>query len=603
MPYRKPGAYARFVQTAGAVNAPGATRVMALVGTGTLFYNVTNETVVRDNNMSSDVLAHDNIFEVQALYNKPMKNGRIPSDAVTFKQFDAKEAAKVVAPAVYNYDYQVIDGKYVVWSTSAPATVTKDVTSLGVNTDFAGKVTANVLAGSEHLVKDNGRYKIEITYVDTELGAYRVTDLDTFEILGEFGITNGDNTKAVDNAIPGVKLIVEETLIADELDATKILTNVGDYVIVDTKMATVNQFSVTGDGATTPLPVAGEAFYVNYTHKKPDSELKPKVFYDYDDIVAEYGNYDVTATGKVINSISLGAEIAFLNGVNPVVCMQARDDSPFEMQQAITKLEKPVPGVSNFNTIVPLSTNSAVKAAAVAHVQKMSLPEYGRERMAYIAADSVKNSGELAAEAKGYNDERTVFVVPGGATKDIKDVYTGRINTRKVPGSLLAVAVAAVGLRNDPAEPLTNKGITGFNDLSELYDESEMNLMAENGCLIVTQRGSNLIIRHGLTTSTADVNSAEITLIQIKDYVIEACRSKLAEIYVGRKLKPQLVADVQVSLQSILNQFKGLEIIVNYSQVVVKRSKDDPRQVDIRFQIEAMYPLNYISIEFSFSQV
>jgi hypothetical protein len=592
MPYKKPGAYARFIQTAAAVNAPGATRVMALVGTGTLFYKVTNETVVRDNNSVADVLANENIFEVQALYNKPLRNGQIPADAITFKQFDAKKPTDA-------YDYKVVDGKYIVWSTTGNPTVAKASDN---NADFASKVTVAAIAGSEHLIKDGGQYKVEISYIDADLGSFRVTDLETYEIMGEFGVTNGDNTKAINNvAIPGVKLIVEETLIKDALDPDKVLTELGDYVIVETHMAAVKTASVV-DG-TTPLPVAGDAFYVNYTHKKPDADLKPKVFYDYDDIVAEYGNYDVTATGKVINSIALGAEIAFLNGVNPVVCVQSVDDSPYEMIQALKKLEKPVPGINNFNTIVPLSTHPDVKAAAVEHVTRLSSSQFGKERMVYLAADTIKDSGQLAEEAAGYDNERVVFVVPGGATKDVRDIYTGRVSTKKIPGSFVAIAVAALGLKNDPAEPLTNKTITGFGDLAELYDESEMDIMAENGCLIVTQRGSNLIVRHGLTTSTAEVNSSEITLIQIKDYVIDACRSDLAEIYVGRKLKPQLVGDVQVSLTSILDQFKALDIIVDYSGVVVKRSTDDPRQIDIRFEIEAMYPLNYISIEFSFSQV
>ncbi|MNV42048.1 Phage tail sheath protein [compost metagenome] len=167
----------------------------------------------------------------------------------------------------------------------------------------------------------------------------------------------------------------------------------------------------------------------------------------------------------------------------------------------------------------------------------------------------------------------------------------------------MAVAVASLGLKNDPAEPLTNKSINGFKDLNQLYTESEMNLMAESGCLVMRQTGSVIKVRHGVTTSTVDINSQEITLVQIRDYVIAAARQSLGESYVGNKLRPTIISDIQSALISLLNQFKGQEVILNYGGINVKRSTEDPRQVDVKFEIEAVYPLNFIDISFSFSGV
>ncbi|MNV26092.1 Phage tail sheath protein [compost metagenome] len=172
-----------------------------------------------------------------------------------------------------------------------------------------------------------------------------------------------------------------------------------------------------------------------------------------------------------------------------------------------------------------------------------------------------------------------------------------------MPGCYVSVAVASLGLKNDPAEPLTNKTITGFKDLGQLYTESEMNSMAEAGCLVMRQTGSVIKVRHGITTSTVDINSQEITLVQIRDYVIAAARKSLGETYVGSKLRPTIISDIQSSLISLLNQFKGQEVVIGYGGINVKRSSEDPRQVDVKFEIEAVYPLNYIDISFSFSGV
>jgi len=156
---------------------------------------------------------------------------------------------------------------------------------------------------------------------------------------------------------------------------------------------------------------------------------------------------------------------------------------------------------------------------------------------------------------------------------------------------------------NDPAEPLTLKNITGFTSLGVLYTEAEKNIMAEQGVLVLEQYGAAMRIRHGITTSTAEVNSSEITLVQIKDYVIEAARTTLGELYVGRKLMPTVVGDVQNTLQNILAQFVGQEVIISFDGISVARSAEDPRAIDVVFEIEAVYPLNYVNISFSFSGV
>ena len=95
----------------------------------------------------------------------------------------------------------------------------------------------------------------------------------------------------------------------------------------------------------------------------------------------------------------------------------------------------------------------------------------------------------------------------------------------------------------------------------------------------------------------------EITLIQIKDYVIEACRTACGKLYIGRKNTASAVSDVNYTITNILNQFISQEIIVGYSNLSVKRSTEDPRQIDVKFEIEAVYPLNYINISFGFSAV
>lgn len=358
-------------------------------------------------------------------------------------------------------------------------------------------------------------------------------------------------------------------------------------------------------------PAEGSSYYVSYKYKKAEEEYDPKLFFDYDDIANEYGNYDVTASGLVINSLSLGAEIAFSNGVGSLICVQAKNDSDYEINKAIDKLKRTLPGIDNVNTIVPLSSSQDVGSYAANHVTMMSEESVGKERMVYLGAypgqelskspTALDRSYGMVEIAKSFNNERVVYVVPGELTKDIRDLRTGKINERKLPACYAAVAVACLGLVNDPAEPLTNKAISGFKYLTSMLMESEKNLLAGSGCLVLDQRGTNIIVRHGITTSATDVNSAEITLVQIKDYIIDALRKATAAQYVGQKNKPGIVKDIEYTVSSILDQFISQEIILSVNGLTVKRSPLDPRQVDVKFEVEAVYPLNYISISFGFS--
>lgn len=700
MPYRVPGAYAKFKRTASAVANVGSTRIMALIGTGLNYYEVYNEPIKKLSDRPYETLANENVFEIINCSSKPVFTGKNTPDNVFYKS---------------GVGFEVKDGKHIAWNTLSAKPATVSCLANGSEGSMKLKLKTEVLVNPNkaYLVED-GKYRIEITYIEdsfshsdighTPCGAYRVINDNTEEIIGEYAVS----TLANSNAIPGIKITLPDVFVADE--DGNCITAVGDYVIVTTTAGktelepsiefddTVANFSaglksaitdlmvvnsenvvenqydltitdvvtqkfvITAVGGTTPIyqgiigamgeylevipgitfifktipenavngdtvrivtkarigdssvcPAEGATYYVSYKYRKSEEDYNPQIFFDFDDVLGEYGNYDVTASSVVINSLSLGAEIAFQQGVSTIICVQAKNDSDYEMKIAIDKLQRTLPGVSNVNTIVPLTESADVGAYVVKHVDIMSSYEHGKERMVYLGAyrnqKITKNPTALdrtigmVETAKSYNNERVVFVTPGEIVREVKDLRTGRVNNRVLPACYPAVAVAAIGLVNDPAEPLTNKTIGGFKYLSKMMLESEMNLLASNGCLVLQQKGSNIKIRHGITTCPTEVNSTEITLIQIKDYVIEAVRTSCGELYIGQKNLPSIIADVQYTITSILNQFISQQIIIGFSGLTVKRSKDDPRQIDVNFQIEAVYPLNYINITFGFSAV
>ena len=125
-----------------------------------------------------------------------------------------------------------------------------------------------------------------------------------------------------------------------------------------------------------------------------------------------------------------------------------------------------------------------------------------------------------------------VYVVPGSVNMSTLNATTGYYSIKNLPASYAAVAVAALSMRNDVAEPLTNKELYGFTSVGAFYKELEANRLAAAGCLVLKQDGTSVRVRHGITThyefeTFNDIHSNEITLVQIKDRIINICRNRI----------------------------------------------------------------------------
>lgn len=711
MPYRVPGAYARFVKSASTVNNVGATRALGLIGTGANYFEVYNEAIKKSDSQSYDTLAYKNVFEIISVTDKALSNGSIVKGS---KEFEEGKA------------FTLKEGNKIAWNTIQPGEYAITAQANERSLKLKEQIEAVVNDNQEYAIVD-GSYTLEITYLEDAFdhsdsahincGCYRVTDNSSKKIIGEWGVSNDFNTTAVpglklkitdlfvpdttgesitkvgdsvtittiaakteiepqivfDETVPGysqklresfVPVNKEEVKSAEDYkyflvtDSDEVISGTYDLEVVDSatkevqitrvsdntviygpkKVDAVSEYLNIIPGITFLLPdfdkdvvntgdtvrivttaaTFGEAiaennvYYISYKYKKAIEDYEPKVFYSYDDVVQEYGNYDVTASSIVTNSLALGAELAFKAGVNPVVCVQAKNDSDYEMKAAIDKLTKDVAGVDNVNAIVPLTTSTNVGSYAQSHVNTMSAESGRHERMVFLssyagqkinkAATAADKTLGMKQQAEAYSDERVVYVTPGRVSYDVKNLSTGRINTRTLPGCYLALGVATVAFTHDPAEPLTRKKIAcGFNSLLDTYTEVEKNALAESGCCVVEEKSNGIRVRHGITTKDDEIITTEITYVQIKDYVIAQVRKSCDEMYVGIKNLPAAKTNIKFTVNSILSQFVSQEIILSYTGPTVKDSADDPREVLVNFEIEAVSPLNYITISFGMS--
>lgn len=362
-------------------------------------------------------------------------------------------------------------------------------------------------------------------------------------------------------------------------------------------------------------PADGDTYYISYKYRRTD--FSPRIFTQYEDIVATYGNYNVALNGYVSNGVTLAAQLAMQNGAEEVIISQVESDTNQGFKDAIDKLANVDENIISVDIIVPLTTDYEVIQHLSDHVTLYSSDEFCLYRMGYVGASKDEPIDSDAQDYEGdklgsiqktmaMKNERMVYVVPGTVSKTVINPVTGYSVVRTLPAPYAAAAVAGLAMRNDLAEPLTNKVVYGIDSLGTIYQEVDANKLANAGCLVLKQDKNEIRVRHGITTfyefqTFNDVHSNEITFIQIKDRVISLCRSELGRKYVGNKLKTSILNDIEYTLTQLLNTLAAAETIIGYEGVSVTRDIDNPMQVNIKFFIEAVYPLNFLEVEFGFS--
>lgn len=174
--------------------------------------------------------------------------------------------------------------------------------------------------------------------------------------------------------------------------------------------------------------------------------------------------------------------------------------------------------------------------------------EFWRTRTADEVAEA------YAAVSASFGNNRVVHVWP--------DSYTDGDET--VPGYFLCAVLAGMRSSVAPHRPFTNVEVTGVADVPRSYeymDEEDLDVMAESGTWIVTrdETSGTIYTRHGLTTSTVDLNRKEESIRCNADAVGLALYARVKP-YIGRaNVTPALEELVYGQLRSELDNLMSTE--------------------------------------------
>jgi hypothetical protein len=381
------------------------------------------------------------------------------------------------------------------------------------------------------------------------------------------------------NSLPGLELTVANT------EGSTIPT--GDTAIVETF----------DRGGTEPM--VGDSYFVTYNFSKTAADFETQLFTNQRAVERNYGS--ITPD----NPVSLAAFLAFLNGAIVLGIKQvpkvpgSNQASTPSYLDALNDLTGALPGGAILDTITPLKGDDVDLFLALSnHCDIQSSIRFRAERTGLIGVASGTQPTDVGGIAQQIQNTRIRLVYPDIVTVTIQDAL-GNDKQFLIDGTFLAAAVAGnrASTNIDVATPWTRARIVGFDQLARNLDAVEENQVAVQGVTVLSQRGTVIRIRQGLTTDPSNVLTKLPTVITIADEVQRSSRRDL-DRFIGIKFLPGVLSQIEGQLSTTMKALKNAEIITAFTGIQA-RTTNDPTVVEVEAFYQPVFPLLYIVITFN----
>jgi hypothetical protein len=240
--------------------------------------------------------------------------------------------------------------------------------------------------------------------------------------------------------------------------------------------------------------------------------------------------------------------------------------------------------------------------AVVSHCQIMSETKNRRERVCLLGSYEFVDLDFLLDPVTGLEavfgvTKRAQFFWPGGPF--VNRVVGGE--NQILDGQYIAASAAGFYSSKPLPTSLTNKVLTGFTiNPAQRLSIDETNLAGGAGAAIVEplSAGGRVLIGQ-TTTSTGRAVEEEMSVVRITDYVAKTVRKALQGAYTGSLVTINTPRDIKITTEKILSSLQSQGIITQFKGVAATVDPDEPRQVNVTFDITPIFPLNWIFIRFS----
>jgi hypothetical protein len=409
------------------------------------------------------------------------------------------------------------------------------------------------------------------------------------------------------------KAIVRGSGTTDTLPSTK----VNNILLVGYSSA-VNQWAKTTDYALTAPniitwvashgPAAGQTYYVVYDADVEATQFEPKLCFTTDDVATFYGpDTQELESGTPLNPVSLGARMTIEEGCPMVYVLQVKPDASgnvgaAEYQAALDTYAR---FINTIWRIVPMDLTAEINTVVTTHINMYSTPEERMERVtgygAYYASAPTAFAGAtgvftvIGSYAAGVLNRRVSVIYPDKASKVLSDGLSHNLGAQYIMAAI-AGAESIIPVQ----QSRTRLNLKSLYELKGVnMTRTEKNRLAQRGVMILEQPhgvGSEVVIRHGLTTDMTSVQTREVSIVAITDYVSKYYRN-ICEPYIGKyNINSETITKIEATLKSGKNQLIGKKVINDGTFGTIMQDEENPDSIAIPASILPPYPCNYIDI-------
>jgi len=254
---------------------------------------------------------------------------------------------------------------------------------------------------------------------------------------------------------------------------------------------------------------------------------------------------------------------------------------------------------ANYKPVIDLI--ATVQQVAKAHIDLMSDTPNRKERFLLTGGYEGYNFNKAVDSITGIDNNfgdsfRTMFFMP----ERIRRVVNGE--TAYLNAQYVAACAAGRFTSNEYlAEPLTRKTLIGFDIEAVLrYTDIQQRILGEAGAAVLEPLNSGARVVNGFSTvNTGNAVEEEPSVTRIRDYTAFVTRTILENRFVGKVILKETPGQLALVTDLVLRSLISQNLLTKYANVRAEVDKIEPRQINVSFDIQPVFPLNWIRIDFS----
>ena len=403
--------------------------------------------------------------------------------------------------------------------------------------------------------------------------------------------------------------ISTESVVVTSLDGSTVYSASSDYTVTSTPATDGHTLDTTTtivrqSGSTIP---SGATVSVSYQYTD-NNYGAPSLVTSLQQVQALYGNSIDITTGDILSPLSYAAQFAITNGASQLVLVATPNATV--VRDDLTAGYASISALNYVDLVVPLPVGLTGTYDSPGDVINVA-----SDLSSFVDA-SASTSDTLQVGIVGYETSVTVYPDTISSTVGDKRVveawpnqmnaYNGYTNsTLTIAGYYLAAAYAGILAGNPPQQGLTRETIKGFTGISpavfQTMTKAYKDQLSGSGVAVAEiSRQGVLWCRHGTTTDVTSVYNREISLVRAQDAMVEQLEGSVEQTgLIGTPIDANTVVNIQALAIGVLSSLVDNGTIEGYTGVTATQLIDNPTIIQVTFQYQPSFPLNYITFVFS----